>query len=152
MNLYRGIIYGTRWKHCKSQKGNCFKRAPFMIAVLIYHRGQRQNGIRKTQTASVSEELVKRITLASYIRDLLKNGSGAKMTLNVPVLHIYTFAHCRRHAIILPPFFDRLEILHPNWTLYVHAEDTVRDNHYAVSQCFCLLDIVSLELLSSLMD
>lgn len=77
-----------------------------MIAVLIYHRGQRQNGIRKIQTASVSEELVKRITSVSYIMDLLKNSSGAKMTLNDPILHIYTFAHSKRYAIILPPFIS----------------------------------------------
>lgn len=42
------------------RRGIALKETTFTISVLIYHRGgQRQNGIRETQTALISEEMVK---------------------------------------------------------------------------------------------
>lgn len=47
--------------------GIALKETTFTISVLIYHRqGQRQNGIRETQIASVSEEIIKDNTAAEH--------------------------------------------------------------------------------------
>lgn len=43
------------------------KEPTFMIAVLIYHSGLRQNGIRETQIVSVLRVLGRRIALELYI-------------------------------------------------------------------------------------
>lgn len=59
------------------RKGIALRETTFTISVLIYHRrGQRQNGIRETLTASVSEEIVKEKTAAVHQGLLRRIASG----------------------------------------------------------------------------
>lgn len=59
------------------RRGIALKETMFTISVLIYHRrGQRQNGIKETLTASVSEVIVKGKTTAVQQGLLRRIASG----------------------------------------------------------------------------